>query len=92
MPNVGLYFSMLSYLYSCETSSKRPKKQSQMLEAQIENFQFRIYNVATIIKQGNEISKEGLAIIESGFPHCYFEKKVFIELMRMNTCTRSPPT
>lgn len=63
-----------------------------MLEAQIENFQFGIQNVATIIKQGNDISKEGLAIVESGFPHCYFEEKVFIELMRINTCTRSPPT
>ena len=63
-----------------------------MLEAQIESFQFGIHNVATIIKQGNDISKEELAIIVSGFPHCYFEKKVFIELMRINTCTRSPPT
>ena len=78
MPNVGSYSSMLPYFYSCETSSKRPKKQSQMLEAQIENFQFEIYNVATIIKQGNDISKEGLAIIESGFPHCYFDEKIFI--------------
>ena len=43
MPNVGSYSSMLPYFYSCETSSKRPKKQSQMLEAQIENFQFGIY-------------------------------------------------
>ena len=91
MSNVGSYSSMLPYFYSCETSSKRPKKQSQMLEAQIENFQFGIYNVATIIKQGNDISKERLAIIESGFPHCYFVEKIFIESMRINTCTRSPP-
>ena len=92
MANVGSYSSMLSYLYSCETSSKWPKKQSQMLEAQIENFQFGIYNVATIIKQENNISKEGLAILESGFPHYYFEEKVFTKLMRINTCNRSPPT
>nr|POE60056.1 hypothetical protein CFP56_45376 [Quercus suber] len=66
MPNVELYSPMVSPSYSCETSSKKAKETSQMvemLEKQIEIFQFGIDNVAASIRQGNEIAKEGLAII-----------------------------
>ena len=28
--------------------------------------------------QGHEIAKEGLAIMERGRPHCYFEEEVFL--------------
>ena len=33
--------------------------------------------------QGHEIAKVGLAIKESGHPHCYYEEEVFSELMNI---------
>ena len=66
MPNVESYSPMVSPSYSCETSSKKVKKTPQMvemLEKQMEIFQSGIDNVAASIGQGNEIAKEGLAIM-----------------------------
>nr|POE55920.1 hypothetical protein CFP56_76253 [Quercus suber] len=94
------YSPMVSPSYSCETPSKKAKKTPQMvemLEKQIENFQFRIDNVAASIRQGNEIAKEGLAIMmqgheivkgglaimERGCPPCYSEDEVFPELVKI---------
>ncbi|KAL4606455.1 hypothetical protein ACB092_09G104300 [Castanea dentata] len=99
MPNVESYSPMVSHSYSCETSSKKAKKTPQMvemLEKQMENFQSKINNVAAsirqrneitkeglaIIMQGHEIAKEGLAIMERGRPCCYSEDGVFSELVK----------
>ena len=63
----------------------------------MEIFQSRIDNVATSIRQGNEIAneglaimmqgheivKEGLAIMERGRPRCYSVDEVFSELVRI---------
>ena len=60
MPNVESYFSIVSPSYSRDTSSKKAKKLAQMvemLEKQMENFQSKIDNMATSIRQENEIVK-----------------------------------
>ncbi|KAL4632963.1 hypothetical protein ACB092_04G087800 [Castanea dentata] len=69
MPNVESYSPMVSSSYSCETSFKKAKKTPhmvEMLEKQMEIFQSGIDNVAASIRQGNEIAKGGLAIMERG--------------------------
>ena len=72
-----------------------------MLEKQMEIFQSGINNVATSIRQGNEIAKEGLAIMmqgheiakeglaimERGRPRCYSEDEVFSELVKIGIPT-----
>ena len=100
MSNVESYSPMVSPSYSCETSSKKAKKAPQMiemLEKQMEIFQSRIDNVAASIRQGNEIAKEGLAIMmqghkiakdglaimERGHPRCYSEDEVYYELVNI---------
>ena len=104
MPNVESYSPIVSSPYSSETSSKKAKKTPQMvemLEKQMENFQSGIDNVATSIMQGNEIAKEGLAIMmqgheiakeglaimEKGRPHCYSEDEVYSELVNIGIST-----
>ena len=65
MPNVESYSSIVSPSYSCDTSSKKAKKLAQMveiLEKQMENFQSKIDNMATSIRQENEIVKEDLLL------------------------------
>ena len=60
MPNVESYSSIVSPSYSYDTSSKKAKKLAQMvemLEKQMENFQSKIDNMATSIRQENEIVK-----------------------------------
>ena len=73
----------------------------EMLEKQMEIFQSGIDNVATSIRQGNEIAKErltimiqgdeiakeGLAIMERGRPRCYSEDEVFSELVKIRIPT-----
>nr|POF08041.1 hypothetical protein CFP56_17767 [Quercus suber] len=73
----------------------------EMLEKQMENFQSRIDNVAASIRQGNEITKEGLAIMmqgheiakegfaimERGHPRCYSEDEVFSKLVKIGIPT-----
>jgi len=86
MPNVGSYFLMDSHSYSCETSSKKTKKPVQMVEMfekQMDIFQFGIDNMTASIRQRYKIAKEGLAIMERGCPHCYFEEEVFFELVKV---------
>ena len=104
MPNVESYSPIVSSPYSSETSSKKAKKTPQMvemLEKQMENFQSGIDNVATSIMQGNEIAKEGLAIImqghkiakdglaimERGRPRCYSKDEVYYELVNIGILT-----
>ena len=104
MPNVESYSPMVSPSYSCETSSKKAKRTPQMvemLEKQMEIFQSGIDNVAASIRQGNEIAKEGLAIMmqghefakeglaimERGRPRCYSEDEVFSELVKIGIPT-----
>ena len=73
----------------------------EMLEKQMEIFQSRIDNVAASIRQGNEIAKEGLAIMmqghkiakdglaimERGRPRCYSEDEVYYELVNIGILT-----
>ena len=73
----------------------------EMLEKQMEIFQSRIDNVAASIRQGNEIAKEGLAIMmqghkiakdglaimERGHPRCYSEDEVYYELVNIGILT-----
>ncbi|XP_030951976.1 uncharacterized protein LOC115975362 isoform X2 [Quercus lobata] len=104
MPNVDSYSPRVSPSYSCETSSKKAKKTPEMvemLEKQMEIFQSGIDNVAASIRQGNEIAKEGLAIMmqgheiakeglaimERGRPRCYSEDEVFSELVKIGIPT-----
>ncbi|KAL0005297.1 hypothetical protein SO802_012858 [Lithocarpus litseifolius] len=106
MPNVESYSPMVSPSYSCETSSKKAKKTPQMvemLEKKMEIFQSGIDNVAASIRQGNEIAKEGLAIMvqgheiakeglaimEKGRPRCYSEDEVFSELVKIGIPTET---
>ena len=49
----------------------------------MKNFQSGIDNVAASIRQGNEIAKEGLAIMERGHPRCYSEDEVYYELVNI---------
>lgn len=69
MPNDESYSPMISHFDSCETSSKRAKIPSQMvemLEKQKDIFQSGVNNVAARIRQWNEIAKEGIAIMMQG--------------------------
>ncbi|KAF3966719.1 hypothetical protein CMV_009209 [Castanea mollissima] len=73
----------------------------EMLEKQMEISQSGIDNVAVSIRQGNEIAKEGLAIMERGHeiakeglaimergrPHCYSEDEVFSKLVKIGILT-----
>lgn len=36
-----------------------------------------------IIKQGHEITKEEIAIMERGWPRCYSKEEVFLELVKI---------
>ncbi|KAL4609923.1 hypothetical protein ACB092_08G015500 [Castanea dentata] len=72
-----------------------------MLEKKMEISQSGIDNVAVSIRQGNEIVKEGLAIMERGHeiakegltimergrPHCYSEDEVFSKLVKIGILT-----
>ena len=104
MSNVESYSPMVSPSYSCKTSSneaKKTPKMVEMLEKQMEIFQSRIDNVAASIREGNEIAKEGLAIMmqgheiakeglaimERGRPRCYSEDEVFFELVKIGIPT-----
>ena len=53
----------------------------------MKNFQSGIDNVAASIRQGNEIAKEGLAIMERERPHCYSEDEVFSEFVKIGIPT-----
>jgi len=73
----------------------------EMLEKQMEIFQSRINNVAASIRQENEITKEGLAIMmqgheiakeglafmERGRPYCYSQDESFFELVKIRIQT-----
>jgi len=84
--NVESYSPMVLPSYSCETSSKKTNKLAQMvemLEKPMDIFQSGIDNVAASIRQGNEIAKEELIIVDRGRPRCYSDSEVFYELVNM---------